>query len=951
MPLAGLFRLGDVWRKRTRTSRRWLLISMGIALLLCAAHLARFGTPVSRGFAAGVVLLSLLLWCAWWRRERRVALSPRRLIERVIASYDEDLAQRAQRALGLVERSERTSFAGSPALARTHLERLVGRASLQRVEDAARQRSTTYSLLAGALGVVAILVLGAGPMHVVEGLDVLFARGGRAPLPISWLDQVEVRAHPPSYLRRAERVLYWEGRASEPVGTLVTVRGTARFAGRQLVLTDGVREVPFVEDGNGGVVARFTVERDAELRAAARFGDVLIDAPEALSLRAISDDAPKVSLTFRDGDGKTVPAPGKLELAKLDRLELDYAVSDDNGLRQIDLVMYANGREERRVLGRFDGETRAERGAHALKGSDPFLRRMFLPIVLRVEARDGDPVTGPKWGRSEPVTLIPPTVGQPEAERLQALLSVRDDVTDVVAWRSGSELVTNPKQRAERAANDRVLLKRVSERADEVATSSYGGLEVPEGLESFMQGQVRVLQRRTPRGASDTRQAEDVLLALDVSFRRFANAEARGVSVRLAGVADEVAAAASAARDAEDPQASEARLASALDALDAGAHQLSKLGALGADIGSVALADIGRIKRARTAGTLSQLEAAARHLAARLRHPNPSFGSARRGGVESGGASQEPSEPSRADDRFNQLADELGQLVREHAGSISDVQRTMSDAEQAVDLKDLEADAKQRADALRKAMNGLPMAGANPGSARAAAALAREHGEAMAQSMSKLSLADAVESGKSALQALKDAVRKQDGSVENRAALEQAESAVKRELEWAKKALERLKDDAGDNAKSKLAEAGRKEQQLARRAGNLGARGKEGETALPEDATESLERAEAAMRDAAKALAKGDGDKALELQREAQRLLEQASKGQTSGGSRGDEARNPSTESSASGKAMQKGGEVPERSKAERAEAFRRRVMEGLGQSKAGRMSPAVKRYAESLLR
>ena len=48
---------------------------------------------------------------------------------------------------------------------------------------------------------------------------------------------------------------------------------------------------------------------------------------------------------------------------------------------------------------------------------------------------------------------------------------------------------------------------------------------------------------------------------------------------------------------------------------------------------------------------------------------------------------------------------------------------------------------------------------------------------------------------------------------------------------------------------------------------------------------------------------------------------------------------------------MQKGGEVPERSKAERAEEFRRRVMQGLGQSKAGRMSPAVKRYAESLLR
>lgn len=234
--------------------------------------------------------------------------------------------------------------------------------------------------------------------------------------------------------------------------------------------------------------------------------------------------------------------------------------------------------------------------------------------------------------------------------------------------------------------------------------------------------------------------------------------------------------------------------------------------------------------------------------------------------------------------------------------------------------------------------------------ARAAAALGREHGEAMAQSLSKLSLSDAVESGKSALQALKDAARKRDGSMENRAALEAAEAAVKRELEWAKKALEKLKESAEEKAKNRLEQAGERERELARRAGNLGARGKEGETALPEDATQALERAEAAMRDAAKALGKGQGDKALELQREAQRLLEQASKGQTTGG-QGQDSKQPSQESSPNGKGIQTGGEVPERSKAERAEAFRRRVMQGLGKTKAGRMSPAVKRYAESLLR
>ena len=47
---------------------------------------------------------------------------------------------------------------------------------------------------------------------------------------------------------------------------------------------------------------------------------------------------------------------------------------------------------------------------------------------------------------------------------------------------------------------------------------------------------------------------------------------------------------------------------------------------------------------------------------------------------------------------------------------------------------------------------------------------------------------------------------------------------------------------------------------------------------------------------------------------------------------------------------MRTGGEVPPEGKAEKAEDFRKRVLEGLGKDKGGRLSPAVKRYAEGLL-
>ncbi|MBX3183288.1 MAG: DUF4175 domain-containing protein [Polyangiaceae bacterium] len=949
MPLASLTRLGDVWQRRTRRPTRWLAGSVAAAACFGVAHLARVGTGGYRLAAVALLVLGALAWVLWLRHEWRTRLSPRLLIRRVVAAYDVDLARRAERALGLVEQSERTSFAGSPTLARLHLERLAQRASVARVEEAATRRARWLSLGAALVGLAALLVLLIGPMKLVEGWNVLAARGGRAPLPIPWLERVEVRAQPPSYLGLTERWLFEGATSEQPVGTLMTITGVPRVVGRHLVLTDGTREVPFVDDGAGGVVARYTLEESATLQIAARFGDVLIVAPEPLSLSARPDEPPSVDLSFRGEDGELSPAPATLKLEDLNRLELTYEARDDNGLRQIDLVISGSGRSERRVLGRFDGETRSERGGHALPSSDALLRRMFLPVELTIEARDGDPISGPKWGRSAVITLIPPVVGRPEARRYQALSSVRDKVADLVAWRTETERLPAA-ERPGRAKQDQELLRQVRERSTEVLEASYGGLTIPEVLKAFILGQLRVLERRKASGASELLRTEDVLLALDVALRRFATVEARGVAPRLGAVAEELAEAARAGREGEG--APEVRLRAALDALTAGALELKQLGTLGADLGSVAEADLGRIRRAHAEQSYSRVEVAARHLAARLQRPNPSFGAASQSGSMTGDGGMPSGEPSQADAQFNQLLQELDSLARDHAEALGDVQRMLSDAEQGLDLSNLEEEAKRRAEAVRRGVSGLPLAG-NPGSARATAALAREHAESMAQSLSKLSLADAVESGKRAQGAIKEALRKQDSSQEDRADLQRAQEALTRELAWAEQELARVKESAERRAGEALRRAGVKEQELARRTENLAERGKTGEIALPEDATGALERAEAAMRSAARSLSQGEGEAALKHQREAQRHLEDVTKGQRGDGDeRGDGAEGDAQgQQGGDGKGMRTDGELPEQSKAARAEAFRRRVTEGLGKSKGGALSPAVKRYAESLLR
>ena len=114
---------------------------------------------------------------------------------------------------------------------------------------------------------------------------------------------------------------------------------------------------------------------------------------------------------------------------------IKYEAIDDHGLREVHLVLRSGTREERRVLARLDGETRTDKGGMSLKLRDPFLEKSHAPVVVTVEAKDNDPLTGPKWGASEAITIVPPDVGEPEARRLDGLRKLRDALVDTLAFR------------------------------------------------------------------------------------------------------------------------------------------------------------------------------------------------------------------------------------------------------------------------------------------------------------------------------------------------------------------------------------------------------------------------------------------------------------------------------------------------------------------------------------
>src|SRR5690606_17085518 len=106
---------------------------------------------------------------------------------------------------------------------------------------------------------------------------------------------------------------------------------------------------------------------------------------------------------------------------------------DDHGLSQIDLVLRSGQRVERTELVQLSGQEQSYRGAYTLTPDHDLIRKAFLPVRVSIEARDGNTATGPGWGKSRPILLIPRPLGDEIAKRHIALREFRASVSGFLA--------------------------------------------------------------------------------------------------------------------------------------------------------------------------------------------------------------------------------------------------------------------------------------------------------------------------------------------------------------------------------------------------------------------------------------------------------------------------------------------------------------------------------------
>ncbi len=800
------------------------------------------------------------------------------------------------------------------------------------------------------LTALVLIGLAVSPLRAIEGIDVALARGGVAPLPMSWLEDPELTVHPPTYLHKPDSHYRGYRKVVANRGASIELRGTIKHAGRTLVLADDYHEVPFVDDGKGGAVARWSVAVSGFLRVRARFGDVVIEEPDGFSLTAVLDEVPTVEL---DGAPRTV----ELEKEGHGRIPLRYDAWDDHGLTDVHLVLRVGEKEERRVLAKLDAQPKHDRGGYTLRTDDPFVRKARTPIAVRIEARDNDPITGPKWGRSLEITLVPPIIGGAEARRAVALRKVRDTLVDTLA------LALEGTADAKGAASVEKAFSGAQKECDEFLTADHDGLGVPWRVALVVRGRLRKVdeaiatEKKAPGEVAHKRTIaaiEALTLRLDDALRALQNRDSKTISKLVAEVAWDGALAASALE--RDPvalaKAATPRLEVDLKALAGAGTSLRTLGGLGDDLGEIVENDLRRVATARQAKNLHHAYLALADLAARMREPYPSFsGGGGDGGGKGGDTAQGPPgddesmEESEGEKQAGSQQGKLEELVKEHGESIGKVEDLLRAAEDPKQIEGLLEEAKRRAKLLRESVSGLPKAGGLKKDLTSAEASVREKVEAMAGALEKLQLGDAKERGTSGRKAIDEARDKSWMKPGAEQRLDDIETEVTTQLTWIEKLLAQIRKAAAEKAKEGVKGVAPREKGLSEKADQLGDDA-EKKSPLPDDVKGLLEQAGKKMKEAAERLAEGDSDKALEAQKEAQRLLEKASQKsknvdhEQGQGDEGNKSFDPHEKV-----------EIGDGKDFKGPEAFRKRALTGLGSGATSpKLKDAVKRYTEGLV-
>ncbi len=916
------------WSERVEPALWRALIALWVVVLVASPHLARSGTELHRLVAELAILVATVGVVAVVLRQRLRRPSSATFVRRV-RGLNGALAERIARAERLRLRVRGTAANTSSELAEHHLKTLIDRVPLWGIEGAARLRARRLVRISLLTWVISFGLVLLEPLRLLEGYAVLLARTGSFQLPIDYLEITRLSLQHPEYLKKESRELGMVTSLTEPEGSVLVVRGAARHPNRQLMVSDGHREIPLVDDGRGQLVARFPCERSGRIGVVARFGEARLWQRHSIELRVIKDRPPVIELELEGG---------VLDLTRSEQAVIPYRISDDHGVSKVQLHLRTGLREELRLLSELDGSRATEFGGLLLDRADPFLIASGFPIEVTIRARDNTTLPRGGWGESRSITVLVPRLGERETARLTALTALREKLAQMLAV----ELEPGPNAFGSRESLKRALATELSVMDSQSA--------LPLGLRQVLTGQLaRLLRARN--GSSQNTEISQLLLFMDQAIETLGSRDAKLVSLSLATLTDQIRQAARAlGSETTDPRSEELMLV-ALRALEDGAGHLQNLTTLGEDLAQAVRLATARLERARELRDWRAVEAVGTLLTERLQLAAPRFGWRGAVGVEMASGVDDVSllRLSQLDVRFDRLSREIERLAADHAALIEQnaaltrtVAVTRAPGEWANELS-VHAQALTR---LTELLDSI----APPNTDGAACSQLNEALRNVRDSLARAELISAATNLDRALALV--------GTLEANLAPASSSAEVVRKLElsltvergWVREKTAALRILGGVRAAESYQTLAEGESELAQRTERLVERERAADAVLPEAFLSSLGQAMRMMRNAQAALLGTLGTEALLAQREAQRLLEQCAVGETFGASDDSKALGLGATPLGTRSNRQPMSTTPTTDPLAR-ERFRRQVQESLGNQAPPSLHDSVTRYVEGLLR
>jgi hypothetical protein len=241
--------------------------------------------------------------------------------------------------------------------------------------------------------------------------------------------QMRVQLVYPSYLGRDSAWLENPTEIEAPVGTSLDVQVTPLIPAERGRLRAGSRSAPLTAADDGTLHGRLSAQEAADMRVEIESHGARYEDPRAIALHVRADQTPVISIE-EPRNGSLAPPSEAISLL--------FLASDDVGLASVNLFarMEDGSEKQRQVFSALDdgGPQQQLRSGIQLVPAELGAREGET-LVLWLEARDADLVSGPHAAKSREITLEVAEPGRGLSELIPSLQQIADTAVDLLGDR------------------------------------------------------------------------------------------------------------------------------------------------------------------------------------------------------------------------------------------------------------------------------------------------------------------------------------------------------------------------------------------------------------------------------------------------------------------------------------------------------------------------------------